>query len=224
MTTTPDDIARRFNDATKLEYINLASKPPLYKVYPGLRAIPLPDPAAGAAGPALPTLSVIRGGNAAAGIPARPDAGIADSAAADPGRPVPLTAAQLSRLLYYGRAVIRRRQLRDGEVHYRAAASAGALYPTEVYLVCGDLDGLRAGVYHYHPRDAALARLRNATCAAGWPPPPATTAPIRRRWYSPPFSGAVPGNTASGATATATGIWALWPPTCWLRAAPKMCL
>ena len=165
MTTTPDDIAdniaRRFNDATKLEYINLASKPPLYKTYPGLRAIPLPDPAGGAAGPALPTLSAIRGSNAAAGIAARPDAGIADSAAAAPGRPAPLTAARLSRLLYYAAAVIRRRQLRDGEVHYRAAASAGALYPTEVYLVCGDLDGLRAGVYHYHPRDATLARLRN---------------------------------------------------------------
>ena len=65
MTTTPDDIAadiaRRFNDATRLEYINLASKPPLYKTYPGLRAIPLPDPAAADSGPALPTLSAIRG-------------------------------------------------------------------------------------------------------------------------------------------------------------------
>ena len=57
--------------------------------------------------------------------------------------------------------MIRRRTLRDGEVHYRAAASAGALYPTEVYVVCGDLDGLRAGVYHFDPLNFTLARLRN---------------------------------------------------------------
>ena len=143
MTTPPDDIARRFNDATKLEYINLASKPPLYKTWPGLRAIPLPDAAADG-GPNLPTLAAIRAG-------AGPDT------AAD----APLTLENLSRILYHSAAVIRRRQLRDGAVHYRAAASAGALYPTEIYVVCGDLDGLRAGVYHYNPLDSTLARLRN---------------------------------------------------------------
>ena len=150
MTTTAPpagDIARRFNDATKLEYINLASKPPLYKVYPGLRAISLPDAADGG-GPAMSTLAAIRG------------AGVGDgSGSVGSG---PLTAQNLSSLLYHTGAVIRRRQLRDGAVHYRAAASAGALYPTEMYLVCGDLDGLRAGVYHYNPLDATLARLRNS--------------------------------------------------------------
>ena len=145
MTTTPATgnvgIARQFNDATKLQYINLANKPPLYKVYPGLRAIPLPD-AAAASGPAMPTLEAIREG------------GGTDSGG-------PLTLEKLADLLYHAAAVIRRRNLRDGEVHYRAAASAGALYPTEVYIVCGDLDGLRAGVYHFNPRDFTLARLRN---------------------------------------------------------------
>ena len=143
---TPDNgdnanIARQFNEATKLQYINLANKPPLYKIYPGLRAIPLPDVAA-SPGPAMPTLAAIRGG-------AAPDA------------TGPVTLETLAGLLYHAAAVIRRRNLRDGEVHYRAAASAGALYPTEVYLVCGDLDGLRAGVYHFNPRDFTLARLRN---------------------------------------------------------------
>ena len=136
-----EGIARQFNDATKLQYINLANKPPLYKVYPGLRAIPLPDVAA-TPGPAMSTLAAIRGG--------------AGSDAAGP-----VTLETLANLLYHAAAVIRRRNLRDGEVHYRAAASAGALYPTEVYIVCGDLDGLRAGVYHFNPRDFTLARLRN---------------------------------------------------------------
>lgn len=151
MTTTAPpagDLARRFNDATKLEYINLASKPPLYKTYPGLRAINLPDAAAGG-GPAMSTLAAIRG------------ASNDDSSGNSGGSAVPLTAATLSTLLYHTGAVIRRRQLRDGAVHYRAAASAGALYPTEMYVVCGDLDGRRAGVYHYNPLDATLSRLRN---------------------------------------------------------------
>lgn len=138
---TPDGITLRFNEATKLQYINLDNKPPLYKVYPGLRAIGLPT-VAEQSGPEMPTLDAIRG-----------DAG-SDSSG-------PLTLEKLTSLLYHSAAVIRRHQLSDGEVHYRAAASAGALYPTEIYVVCGDLEGLRAGVYHFNPRDCTLARLRN---------------------------------------------------------------
>ena len=141
--TTADNasVALRFNEATKLQYINLDNKPPLYKVYPGLRAIRLPN-VAEQPGPQMPALTAIRG----------------DNAAEQSG---PLTLEKLTSLLYHSAAVIRRRQLRDGEVHYRAAASAGALYPTEIYVVCGDLEGLRAGVYHFNPRDCTLARLRN---------------------------------------------------------------
>ena len=141
--TTADNasVALRFNEATKLQYINLDNKPPLYKVYPGLRAISLPN-VAEQPGPQMPALAAIRG----------------DNAAEQSG---PLTLEKLTSLLYHSAAVIRRRQLRDGEVHYRAAASAGALYPTEIYVVCGDLEGLRAGVYHFNPRDCTLARLRN---------------------------------------------------------------
>lgn len=142
MTMADSRVARQFNEATKLQYINLANKPPLYKVYPGLRAIPLPE-AAAESGPDMATLEAIGGGD--------PEAGSAQT----------LTLEKLTSLLYHSAGVIRRRQLRDGEVHYRAAASAGALYPTEIYVVCGDLDGLRAGVYHFNPRDCTLARLRN---------------------------------------------------------------
>ncbi len=76
--------------------------------------------------------------------------------------PVPLPGALgLDRLLRFGAGVIRTREVPGGDVyHFRTYASAGALYPVEVYVVVGDLPGLEAGVYHFHPGELALRRLR----------------------------------------------------------------
>jgi SagB-type dehydrogenase family enzyme len=43
---------------------------------------------------------------------------------------------------------------------FRAAACTGALYHIDLYLACGDLDDLAAGIYHFSPHDFALRRLR----------------------------------------------------------------
>ncbi len=131
--------ARSFHDATKLSYISLATKPPLYKSYPGLPTVALP---AEMPSPDAPTLTAVGG------------------VASAPSGPFDLTA--LAQLLHYSAGLIRRSTLRTaGEVHYRAAASAGALYPIELYVVCGDLTGLAAGVYHYSPATNSLSLLRS---------------------------------------------------------------
>ncbi len=49
----------------------------------------------------------------------------------------------------------------NGRMAFRAASCTGALYHIELYLVCGDLSGLPAGVYQYGAQDNALRRVRS---------------------------------------------------------------
>ncbi len=68
--------------------------------------------------------------------------------------PLPLP-AELERLLRLGAGVVRTRRLPGGEVyHFRTYASAGGLYPVEVFAARAD------GLFHFHPGEPALRRLR----------------------------------------------------------------
>ena len=136
----PHRAALDYHEATKLSYINLRTKPPLYKSYRGIPTVPLP---AQFPAPSMSVLEALSG------------------AATAIGGAAPVSLDALAQLLYYSAGLIRKAFLRSaGEVHYRAAASAGALYPIDLYAVCGGLDGLEAGVYHFSPADFSLGLLR----------------------------------------------------------------
>src|SRR5262249_10728043 len=112
-------------------------KPFPFKVYSDLAAIPLPreiDPVA------TDTLVAL-----AAPAPAAPKLGLGELAA----------------VLYYTAGVTKKKTYPGGgEVLFRAAASTGALFQTEVYVAVGEVASLEPGLYHFCPGDFALRRLR----------------------------------------------------------------
>jgi len=63
-----------------------------------------------------------------------------------------LSLVQLSQILWSAQGIT------DPEEFKRAAPSAGALYPLEIYLVIGEngVEDLEAGVYHYLPQKHAM--------------------------------------------------------------------
>ena len=66
----------------------------------------------------------------------------------------------LAQALYYSAGVTKIKQQPGGEIMFRAAACTGALCEIELYLICGDLPDLEAGVYHFGAHDFSLRRLR----------------------------------------------------------------
>jgi SagB-type dehydrogenase family enzyme len=140
--------ARAYHRATKhslasvrrdRHVLDWANKPLLFKVYPDAPAVPLPRELAP---PTLPVLEAVARGAVSAGQ------GVVDMAA-------------LAQLLFFSAGLTKRRVYPGGEpFHFRAAASTGALYQTEVYVVAGAVAGLEPGVYHFCPGDFTLRRLR----------------------------------------------------------------
>ena len=109
------------------------SKPPEYKFYPHAPVIALPDPAR-------------REGE----LPA-PDlwSCVADRRSVRAFGPTPLTLLQLSRVLWAGSGLTSSFITSRGQDFFRAAPSAGALYPIETYVVANRVEHLEPGLYHY---------------------------------------------------------------------------
>ncbi len=67
----------------------------------------------------------------------------------------PLTLEDVAQILWAAQGITHRRG------GMRTAPSAGALYPLEIYLISGDVEGLTAGLYHYQPMGHKLIMLKD---------------------------------------------------------------
>ncbi len=67
----------------------------------------------------------------------------------------------VSRLCYYAYGPTAQQEVPGNTLTLRAAPSAGAQYPTELYLAVRGASGLRNGVYHYAAGEHALEALRD---------------------------------------------------------------
>ena len=76
-----------------------------------------------------------------------------DEVKLDPG---PLDAARLGRLLHHTYGITRIAQHGPNKHLLRAAPSAGALYPSELYVALRSFDTIPDGIYAYHPAHHAL--------------------------------------------------------------------
>jgi SagB-type dehydrogenase family enzyme len=141
------EAAWSYHNGTKHSYASIRSnshfldwdnQPVPFKIYPALEPLSLPREVrqTGIATLSAIANSVNSGANAAPDLEA------------------------LAQLLYLSAGITRHRKYPGGEIYFRAAACTGALYEVELYVVCGDLKGLEAGLYHFAPADFALRRLR----------------------------------------------------------------
>ena len=118
-------------------FLDWSNQPLPFKVYPKLELISLPRGLREIGVPGLRAVAEVReGGNSVADL------------------------QSLSELLYFSAGVTRRRAFPGGEIYFRAAACTGALYEIELYLACGPLRDLDAGLYHYAAGEFGLRRLR----------------------------------------------------------------
>jgi SagB-type dehydrogenase family enzyme len=124
---------------TDPHYLDWQNQPIPLKIYPAIDPIPLPRDADQTGIAALSTISAGTVEEKSEIYPSLQD---------------------LARILYFSAGIIRKKTFPGGEIFFRAAPCTGALYEFEIYLVCGDLADLKAGVYHFGPGDFALRLLR----------------------------------------------------------------
>jgi len=124
---------------TNRHYLDWENQPIPFKIYSELEPIALPKQLSSSGMAALEAISIL------------------DISAKDQAIPSIQTLAEI---LFLSAGITKRRSYPGGEILFRAAACTGALYHIDLYLVCGDLPELQAGVYHFGPHDFALRRLR----------------------------------------------------------------
>lgn len=125
---------------TNRHYLDWENQPLPFKIYPKLEPIALPEHLSSSDLPVLEAISAPGG---------------------ESDRQVSPTLQALAEILFLAAGITKRRKYPGGEILFRAAACTGALYHIDLYVVCGDLENLEAGVYQFSPQDFALRRLRS---------------------------------------------------------------
>ncbi len=143
------EAARVFHEVTKHSYTSVRSSPHLldwdikpmpYKIYPGAASIALPRDLNLSAMPTLTALSL------------DPPEDFSLSA--------PIDISALTRILFCADGLTRKKRVGNEDYHFRAAASAGALYPVEIYVSAAAVEGIETGLYHFSPADLRMSGLR----------------------------------------------------------------
>jgi hypothetical protein len=79
------------------------------------------------------------------------------------------TRHDLAGLFYYAAGITKRGIVPGGQMYFRAVACTGALYHIELYLVCGDLPDLPAGLFTtLAPTTSLCASCERGTIEASW--------------------------------------------------------
>jgi SagB-type dehydrogenase family enzyme len=120
-------------------FLDFENQPLPFKIYPGLEPIPLPRELEPSGVSALDALAASPAESEREHLP-----------------DLKLSA----RLLYYSAGITKRVRYPHGEMLFRAASCTGALYHIDLYLVCGDLPDLEAGVHQFGAHDFAFRQLR----------------------------------------------------------------
>lgn len=115
-----------------------AHQPVLFKTYPGIEAVPLPSPSG------FPETSLW---SLVAPCKSRPTSARLDS-------------ALMARLLHLAGGITAKSGHAEPVFYFRTNASAGALYPTEIYTGIFDDADPQPGIYHFGTGEFALTPLR----------------------------------------------------------------
>lgn len=139
------EAARVYHEITKHSYTSVRAgaypldwdnRPAPYKIYPEAGSMALPRDLDLSA---MPTLAAIASPGDSSNV---------------------LDISRLTRILFCANGLTRQHRIGGENYHFRAAASAGALYPIETCIAAADVDGLEAGLYHFSPADLKVRGLR----------------------------------------------------------------
>jgi SagB-type dehydrogenase family enzyme len=119
--------------------LDWGNQPTVFKTYPGLRTVNLSE------------------------VTAWPEGDLSSLLGASPrsGPELEIDLEGLSRVLLLTHSLTAKTRYAGEDFYYRSVASAGALYPFELYVAASNVKGLEDGLYHQNVKDRALTLLRS---------------------------------------------------------------